>query len=773
MVVHGGRTVNHAKKVPRWKRYLPMVLLLAILVYALAYSIKFLEGPSFFGDDIVYAQVASTILQSHFVESSFIFSVRLLMIYPIAFFFKFFGVSILTSSAWDVISFIGMIAAVFFIGREVYNDYAGLMSALLLSFFPLIVQLSTTVSDDLVMAFITSLAILALVIARKRNSKAAYFATGVFMVASPLVTPEGFIIIMVVAAYLIIEFIRRKIKVNKTTLYLLYGLIAAGIVLMAVNYTLSHNPLITLTVNSHFYSAVGGNNTIPSTNVDPGFYFAQMFPYRLVDTLSTSITSLQFNPVNIWNSIWIINYNTVGFYFYFLVAAILYLIFRKERRAYVPLLWFLVGFGYLEFGPMHVSLVPFQYLLSYRLTRFLTMIAVPTVLVIGIAFTSALERSIRNRSMLIAGVGIVIILLSTVFLIGTAIPTNVFWYQMLYSQRYDQLAIGKYLATVPLTTPIYFFSTLSSAAPNFFSAAFSNVPLYMQFKNQSRIFIRVNMTNCSEAQPNSYIVIPKYQHRDLPSQPLVQNVPCPQWQLVLYPQSDKSFPDYITSAAVDFEAALYYNPATTSSVNTASGRINQTATQVQIKNSSINYYNLTGVGNYSESSNGLNYFYTVNNVSAVNVSISADHAGPGNYISVNVLFIGKFDWTGTNQSVTYLNEPLINVHYFGVEFSNQTGHLLDQDNGPWYNYLNVGQPSQHMSGPTNRYLLINWSVSPTNLTIGKSLKICGGYFATYENTTVLGGWSHAFDILSGNQTSVVNRSVISVPSKSCDTLQVT
>ncbi len=126
-----------------------------------------------------------------------------------------------------------------------------------------------------------------------------------------------------------------------------------------------------------------------------------------------------------------------------------------------------------------------------------------------------------------------------------------------------------------------------------------------------------------------------------------------------------------------------------------------------------------------------------------------------------------------NATQTYLSEPVINVHYYGVELANQTGTLLDQNNGPWQKYVNqIGEPHQTFNATPSKYLQVIWNVTPNSTMLGKTIKICGGYFATYENTSLMGGWGFLYNRLTYLQQHVVNKSVINIPSSSCAYLKV-
>ncbi|MDE1846218.1 MAG: glycosyltransferase family 39 protein [Candidatus Micrarchaeota archaeon] len=734
-----------------------LIALVFLLLFALLYSIAFVGGPSFYGDDTVYANLAYYAVHGSFTQSPFIFSVRLLNIYPTALFYYLFGINLYTDSAWDIVSFLGMIVVAYFLGKELHSNLAGILSATLIAFFPLIVQISATISDDIPLAFVSSLAMLALLYGQRKSSKAWYFIAGVLLIATPLVTPEGFIVIITAAAYLLVELARKKISLNGELPFLGYGAAAALILLFCFNFITSGNPLITFTTNSNFYSAVGQQNTIPSTNTDPMFYIRTMFSYNILGTLFSNLGAGNFNPLSIWSQIYQASTSTAGLYFYALVIAAIYLVLARERRAYFALFWFMASFLYLEFGPMHISLSPFSYLLTYRLDRFLTIIAVPLVAVLGVAFARMMvdtRKAWKAVGTTLAGAAFFILIL-------TALPINLYWHQSLYAATYDQIAMGQFLSALPSSTPVYF------------TGAFSNVLVYMQFSNMSRFVAYDQIKNCSKIPAGSYVLIPKYSTVfGLPytPNPLVQ---CPSWRLVLSPKIPLNLSQSIIGPAAPFRGDVYFVPPTGASINYTASLPKSNSSVASASYLGINYFNLTGVGYLNASTRRLTNFVVVNNVSTVRVALNLTNASVGQKVLASVFFNGTFKWYKSNASSYYLSSNIINVHYFGVELSNQTGKLLDQNNGPWQALVNQsGEPHQLIYGNTNSTLLINWVISPSPGTRGSTLKICGGYFATYKNTTLGGGWGSLYNTLSMAQTRSVNASVVSIPSQNCVLLNV-
>ncbi len=807
------------KKVP-----LDLIFLSLIIAYAIIYSLVFLGGPSFYGDDTAYLGEAEFVLMGIFHESSYIFSVRLLQFYPIALFYMLFGINMLTSSLWDIISFLLSIVIAFLIGKKLHSTTAGLISAFSLAFIPNVATLAPTVSDDITSMFFVGLTLLLFIYGKDKKSRLYYFLAGSLFVWSILVTPEALFMDLAIALLVLIEIIRGKVKLDMQFLFIIFGMLFAGVLLMLFNYWNSGNPLITLDVNSNFYSSVGGTHFIPSTNIDPRFYLNTMFPYNLF----YDITRMNFSFNYIVNSF-------SGFFFYALfgvlfllpiikikghikkaayaiiiagisiaylyyivpiqnsmqctsgvigplcpislfymtsvpfIILIAILVILRNDPIFYPLSIFTFGIILLTYGPMHISIYPFEYLIVYRLQRFIAVLGVPIVVSFGIGLAELMNSRKSLKPLLI-----IASILLIAFLFYTSFRIEAFAYNVLAYQRYDQLAIANYLMHYPSTTKIYFAS------------AFSNVPVYMQFENWSRFLAYDEMKNCSEIPNGSFVIVPKYISMfNLNYTPHPRKY-CPSWQLVLYPHYPYYKNSTIESFGYPFGAKLYYVPGgsikpinvtnTTTTPIVASTSVPTTSTTISYDN--FNYFNLTGVGYLNPVTGKLENFTIVNNVENVSVSLNKSYAYPGEYVSLNVIFEGEFKWYANPATFYYLNQtihqPLINFHYYGVELANQTGMLLVQNNGPWYDYVNqIGEPHQLFYKNTTRYLLVHWVITPTQNMVGKEIKICGGYFATYNNTQLMGGFGALYNYLAYHQIYVVNSSVINIQSPSCALLNVT
>ncbi len=396
------------------------IALILILVYALVYCVYSINTkifPSYFvsSDDATYPYFAQQVVAGTFHESQFIYSLRIAQIYPIAFFYSLFGVTPLSTDAWNVLTFLGIIIVIFYICKALYNEYAGLIASLLLAVFPLVAILAYTVNPDIPLTFVISLIILLLIYAKQKRSARLGFVTGILLVVAPLITVIGTIMIFLVVAYLVLDllFSKRKIQIRYVE-YMLCGFLLAGFLIIIFNYASSGDPFITITPVNTYYSLTSclSNSTAPAPNYtlynkfgipyncvaifnpgrDPLYYLATIFPYNFA-----SIGTL-FNQ-----------YSHAGAFFYAVIIALIYLVLKKDYRAAILMFFFLAGLLYLIIGPVHIGLLPLTYVLMIDDWRYLSLVSVPMVGIISIALTKfALEGSKKHKNMRILLVCLII-----------------------------------------------------------------------------------------------------------------------------------------------------------------------------------------------------------------------------------------------------------------------------------------------------------------------------------------------------------------------------
>lgn len=420
------------------KDLLCLALIIAYALFFCFYQIKNNIYPDYYshGDDATYPYFAQQFLQGTFRESNFIFSLRILQILPIAFFYKLFGISYYSAAAWNILSFICSIVTIFLIGKELYNKKTGFIASLLFTFFPMTAVFAYTIKPIEPLIFISLLALFALIKCQKYKSKTWGFVFGVLLIALPLIETIGAVLTLIGVLYLLVDQIYKRDISTPIKLYIVYGaLLAVGLTCL-FNYIFSGNPIITLTATESYYGSVGCNTAneananitlyqefgIPvacSNNIASSQYTAVcltcyariMFPYHINGFL-TFLEQLLYSTA------------LGGLFFYAAIFAIGYILFKRERIAYYFIFWFAFGLLYLNFGPMHIGLFPLSYLPITVLWYYLTIIAVPTILIISIA----LARFMDGGSQKIATVRSFIVLAIILLLIVTSLHTDYFYF---------------------------------------------------------------------------------------------------------------------------------------------------------------------------------------------------------------------------------------------------------------------------------------------------------------------------------------------------------
>ncbi len=489
------------------------ILLLAILVSAGYYAFTHFEGASAYGDDPNYLYLAhSLVLGRYQLSPGYIFSVRLMSFIPIAIIYEFFGITNLTSTLWDIISFLGIIFATFALVRLLYDDKAALISAFVVSIYPMVTKFAVNTGEDPPLVFISLLAILFFLYAERRKSGLYYFASGALLVIDWLIGYEAGLIILFVILYAAIEVVRRRISIDYTSAMFLYGILIPLFIVFIFTYLVTnpHLPFATVSRNLDFYSAVGtrvnGLPTIPTTNNNLMFYPNTFFQYRIFSTLLESPQPFQA-LLNVSNMIFTPNPSDFGITIYYLAASMFALLVLREKRAYFFIGASLFIIAFLEFGPMSLGLSirppAINYVLSYRMQRFM-MVAVPFFsAVIGVALSKLLTpQNIYIRSL---GVLALAMLLGTLYFNNLA--TSTYWY---YSQYYQESLV------MPVANFLRYNPAVNRSALIYLEAMYNNVtvtytgsnfPSYYGQPASTRIIFSIdNSTNCSVFVPGSYVV---------------------------------------------------------------------------------------------------------------------------------------------------------------------------------------------------------------------------------------------------------------------------
>jgi hypothetical protein len=191
-----------AKKSVIKKNY--KIFLLLILLFTLSIRLYFFVGFCC-GDDMAYVNSAYYISLGNY-KTTGIYDSRIAFVYPISLFYRLLGVSDFTTVLYQILISLGEIIVIFYLGKLVFNESVGLISAFLLSIFPLDILASTMLVNDIVIAFYFSLSVYFFVLAEKRMGGCKYYVlSGIFYGISFLVKSSAIVFGLFYPVYFIFK----------------------------------------------------------------------------------------------------------------------------------------------------------------------------------------------------------------------------------------------------------------------------------------------------------------------------------------------------------------------------------------------------------------------------------------------------------------------------------------------------------------------------------------------------------------------------------------
>ncbi|MEM3859374.1 MAG: hypothetical protein QW478_08200 [Candidatus Micrarchaeaceae archaeon] len=482
-----------------------MQLLLALIVFSAIMALILLKGISIYGDDVSYISLAPQIISGTFKEFADIFSIRLLMIVPLALSIYAFGYNNLGGGAYSILCYLGGIAVTFFIGRKVYDSpKTGLLAAFLYSIYPMSVRYSSTADVVSPTALYLGLSLLFFVYARKGGSKWLYVFSGIFTFLGTLVDPISYVYAVVFLIYIIAVCVldiyrKRSLRVDYSSFLYFLGIITAVLILGFVNLWLTNTgePFYELNVTNSFYSSTGSPNTIFYTNADLVFYVKGMFPYNFTGELfSGNFGSFATTLKNLF-SVYSLTPSDVGLFTYFLIIFVIYILVRKDKDSYFLLAFSALAMLYLEFGTMSIT----HYYPMYRLVRFTVIISIPLMIILarGIMILMSRERR-KSPYRRLGGIAIITVLFAT------SLPIDYFWYALNHNSMLYSALIANSLENAPNISNSYVY------APTLMNTF---IQYYMAFKPTRGILFYNNgnysgsfLPNCSSIPNGSYLIIP-------------------------------------------------------------------------------------------------------------------------------------------------------------------------------------------------------------------------------------------------------------------------
>ena len=357
--------------------------LFLIVIIGLFIRVYYFVGLNW-SDDVYYVYLAHQVLEGEF-KPSHMTSLRLAMIFPLAFFFKIFGYSQISGVLYPLICSIGNIILAYILAKLVLGEKAGLISALIMAFYPLDVNYATWIMPDVPLSFFHGLSVYLFLLGEKNRSSFKMILSGIFVGISYLLKYSGLLILIFFACYIFIRFlIYRKFEIFY--LYSIFGLL-----------------IVFFVEGIYYYFSVGDF----LLQFHSGFeYYSQK--ERLKYEFNTDFSfypKIMFNLDTNWRFMVDNKYTYFGIFYYLFILSSIYLLLKRQSSAYLFLLWFASVFLYQQFGSMSYK----EYIPMHRLDRHLTTLSIPSVIIVATFFNSILNiKPIKNLGLLV----LVLLLLS-------------------------------------------------------------------------------------------------------------------------------------------------------------------------------------------------------------------------------------------------------------------------------------------------------------------------------------------------------------------------
>ncbi len=482
--------------------YLPLLLLCAVSV-ALTLSFYYGPDPSYAPNGYLYVVDAHTLALPGGAASILMYDAtlgpRFIMIGAITLFTHLFGARRLSEVMFDVVCFVGTDILIFLLGAELYSRRAGLIGALLYSFFPLVVFDAFGVGDDAPMAFFAALSVFLFLVALRQMARPRrrilLALSGFIPVIGFMVTPEEVLVLPVLFALFVIY--RKSVK--RADLFAFFLAIAFAILIMAfISVVLSNSPLTIYKSNSASISDFCVN--IGSCgNYSPVFmYLNDMLPGG-VSSFNQLMAYLHVNssigPIGSYDST---SHYYYGFFFYAALIAAAYLVLRREKKALVLGVWSVLLLLYLFFGT--TSLTHYTDGVWYPLPRYTLIVWPALMLIIGCAMDSlmtSVEKNRRRRRKTAVALRGAVYLVLAVFLAALFVQSfnsvRTLGYQQ-YGQVYELIEAGNYVNQLPYNATVY---------------SGYNMPVQAYTNMQDSIYAVYSQPKCSDLANDSYLVLPR------------------------------------------------------------------------------------------------------------------------------------------------------------------------------------------------------------------------------------------------------------------------
>jgi 4-amino-4-deoxy-L-arabinose transferase-like glycosyltransferase len=315
------------------------------------------------------------------IDPSLIPTVRTMFVYPSALFVWLFGLKETSFIIYPFICSIGLISLLYFIGKNVFNERVGLIAAFLLSFFPLDVIYSTRIMPDLPYIFFMTFSIYFFLISEKGKKGIYYFLSGLSLGVSYLIKEAVIVILPIISIYILY-----KKNIRKKYLLLIFGFLIIIIAEMFFFYFNTGNALYRFHIISGAHLQ---KETIELGSKMKKINFDNIIQFLYPDGFDFLGHTKNFFILPNATSKFL---EYFGFFYYFVLLGIIYLIFKKDKKSYFFLIWFVIVYLYIEFGAFSISLnfkeIPYiKYMMILKesdMSRLAMLLTVPSTILIAL-----------------------------------------------------------------------------------------------------------------------------------------------------------------------------------------------------------------------------------------------------------------------------------------------------------------------------------------------------------------------------------------------------
>jgi len=351
------------------KKVKPIVWLVLILIFALLLRLYFFVGIGF-NDDSYYLEFAETIYKNQkFVPPLYEeWGVRIAVFYPVILSWKLLGISEMSTSIYFLLLSLGSVIVTYLLGKELFNEKIGLLSAFLLSIFPLDIIYSTQVGPDIPFQLLSAVSVLCFIKGENDKKTLYSFLSGLFIGLSYIAKSEVLLLVPILAFYLLLKLIQSKkgLRYFKTKDILRYVFLLVGFLLIFS---------IQLV---HFYTLSG-----------EWFYGEKVRDYSFTHDMNSNsdltwYIRAMFNLGQFFE--WVHSKPYFGFTYYFVVLSSIYLLYKKDKNSVFLIFWFLFIFFFFEYGLQFYCTKIVEYCNYVRHPRFLSAFSIPSMILLATFF---------------------------------------------------------------------------------------------------------------------------------------------------------------------------------------------------------------------------------------------------------------------------------------------------------------------------------------------------------------------------------------------------